>query len=267
MVELRAWEPWYEEIRRAFGYSLEADLGAAHLLDELLRGYDIEGALRRARDLLTNRRAVVFGAGPNLEEHLELYIRASHGLGRRDITIIAANGATSALLERELLPDIITTDLDGDVNSILEANRRGSLVVIHAHGDNVEALKRYARSFKDGLTLGTCQTRPVGALLNFGGFTDGDRAVFMALHLGASAVLLAGWSFSGLVGRFSKPGLSGPVEASEVKKMKLSFAKKLVSWLASLEPGRILVLKEEIPNTIRLEGEELRTFLSGGEGY
>ena len=264
MVEFQAWEPWYEKIRRAFGYSLEADLRAAYLLDELLKGYDMERALGLARDRLSGRRAVVLGAGPNLEEHLELFTRR-FDQERHDITIVAADGATSALLNHGLVPDIITTDLDGDVRAILEANKRGSLAVVHAHGDNIEALRRYARSFKNGLTLGTCQTRPVGILLNFGGFTDGDRAVFMALHLGASAVLLAGWSFSGLIGRFSKPGLRGPVEASYMKKMKLSFAKKLVSWLASLEPGKIFVLEEKIPNTIRLEREELGAFLSSGE--
>ena len=265
MVEFRAWEPWYEEIRKAFGYSLEADLRAARLLNELLRGYDIGRALRRAEELLSGRRVVVFGAGPNLEEHLELCLRALSGVKDEEITIIAADGATSALLEHDLVPDIITTDLDGDVNSILEANERGSLAVIHAHGDNIEALRRYVRSFGSHLTLGTCQTRPVGVLLNFGGFTDGDRAVFMALHLGASSTLLAGWSFSGLVGRFSKPGLRGPVEASDVKKMKLSFAKKLVSWLADLNPGKIFVLEEEIPGTTRLDADMLEAFLSGGE--
>jgi len=264
MVEPSAWEPWYEEIRRAFGYSLEADLRAAYLLDELLEDYDIGAALRRAEDLLSDRLVIVFGAGPNLEEHLGIFLNVLPRLKRRDITVIAADGATSALLERNLVPDIITTDLDGDISSILRANHMGSLAIVHAHGDNMEALRRYARSFRSGLTLGTCQTKPVGVLLNFGGFTDGDRAVFTALHLGASAVLLAGWSFHGLVGRFSKPWLRKAVEASDVKRMKLSFAKKLVSWLAKLNPGKIFVLEEDIPNTVRLEDEELYSFLSGG---
>jgi len=265
MVSFQAWKPWYEEIRGAFGYSLEADSRAAQLLNELLEDYDMEIALRRARELLSDKQVVIFGAGPNLEDHLEAYLRAVSGLKDPDITVISADGATHALLERGLLPDIITTDLDGYINSILEANEMGSLVIIHAHGDNMEALRRYARSFKNGLTLGTCQTRPVGSLLNFGGFTDGDRAVFMALHLGASRILLAGWSFGGLIGRFSKPGLERPVEASPVKRMKLSFAKKLISWLATLYPRKIFVLEEDIPNTVRLDKGELKIFLLGCE--
>ena len=266
MVDYRSWEPWYEAIRQAFGYSLEEDERAARILDGLLSGFDVQEALRRAGELLKGKTVMVFGAGPNLEGHLELVKEALTGLDRADLTLVSADGATTALLEAGLRPDIITTDLDGDVNAILKANRAGSLVVVHAHGDNIRALLEHVKSFRNGLLLGTCQTRPVGRVLNFGGFTDGDRAVFMALHLGAHRVLLAGWHFGGLVGRFSKPWLQGHVEAGEVKRMKLDFARKLLSWLASLYPGRIFVLEEEVPSAETIGPGELASFLRGGGG-
>jgi len=266
LVDYRSWEPWYEAIRRAFGYSLslEEDERAARILDSLLSGFNIQEALRRAEELLRGRTVLAFGAGPNLEGHLRLVKEALKGLDRTNITLVSADGATAALLEAGLRPDIITTDLDGDVNAILEANRAGSLVVVHAHGDNIGALLRHVRAFRNGLLLGTCQTRPVGRVFNFGGFTDGDRAVFMALHFGARRVLLAGWYFGGLIGRFSKPRLRGHVRAGEVKGMKLDFARKLLSWLASLHPGRVFVLEEVVPNAETIGPGELASFLRGG---
>jgi len=262
-VDYCSWEPWYETIRRAFGYSLEADRRAAELLNELLADYDLSSALTRAEEALRGRKVVVFGAGPNLEEHITVLLEAA---GAPGLTVMAADGATKALLEAGLRPDIITTDLDGDIEALREANRLGSLVVIHAHGDNMPALLAHARSFRNGLTLGTCQTEPVGRVMNFGGFTDGDRAVFMAFHIGAECVLLAGWHFGGLVGRFSKPWLRKATWAGRVKKMKLDFAKKLLSWLAELYPGCLFVLEEHIPGAITLGQSELEEFLGGGQG-
>ena len=264
MVDYRSWEPWYEAIREAFGYSLEEDERAARILDDLLSDFDIQEALKRARELLKGKTVLVFGAGPNLEEHLKLVKEALGGLNRACITLVSADGATAALLKAGLRPDIITTDLDGDVNAILKANRACSLVVVHAHGDNIRALLEHVKSFRNGFLLGTCQTRPVGRVLNFGGFTDGDRAVFMAFHLGAHRVLLTGWYFGGLVGRFSKPWLQEHVKAGKVKSMKLDFARKLLSWLASLYPGRIFVLDEEVPKATTIGPGELASFLRGG---
>ncbi len=262
-MDYRSWEPWYEAIREAFGYSLEADRRAAELLDELLADYDLSSALARAEEALRDRRVVVFGAGPNLEDHIAVLSGALRAPG---LTVMAADGATRGLLEAGLRPDIITTDLDGDIEALREANRAGSLVVIHAHGDNMPALLAHARSFRNGLTLGTCQTEPVGRVMNFGGFTDGDRAVFMAFHLGADRVLLAGWHFGGLVGRFSKPWLDRAIRANCVKRMKLDFARRLLSWLAELYPGRLFVLEEVIPGAITLGQPELAEFLGGGRG-
>jgi len=261
MVDYTSWEPWYEKIRAAFGYSLEKDEEASRVLDELLGEHDVEAALKHLRALLSDRTAVVFGAGPNLDGHIEALMGSAEELS--GLALVAADGATSGLMEHGLVPDVIATDLDGDMHDILEAHGHGSVIVVHAHGDNIEALKEHVPFFRSGLTVGTCQTKPVGKIRNFGGFTDGDRAVFLVLHFGASRALLAGWSFGGMVGRHSKPWLKKAMEAGPVKRKKLSFARELISWLACLHPGRIFVLEEDIPDTTRLEVADLPSFLQG----
>jgi uncharacterized Rossmann fold enzyme len=44
--------------------------------------------------------------------------------------------------------------------------------------------------------LGTTQTQPEPLLLDVGGFTDGDRAVFLAKEYGARAISAIGFDFS-----------------------------------------------------------------------
>ena len=65
-------------------------------------------------------------------------------------------------------------------------------MVVHAHGDNVPLIKRWIPRFEGPLVL-TTQSRPFEGMYNFGGFTDGDRAVFAADELGAAGITLAGF--------------------------------------------------------------------------
>lgn len=208
-MDFEEWEPIYERIVEEFGFSRQADEEAARLLDGLLEKkelYPLELLRRRISDGVT-----VYGNAPRLEE--ELLSADLSGM------VIAADGATSALMRVVgRVPDIIVTDLDGDVADQLAASAQGAIVVVHAHGDNMEALKRYVPRFS-GPVMGTTQARPFGHLHNFGGFTDGDRAVLMARHLGAS-VRLIGFDFE-------EPR---PKEGrdSEAKKRKLSWARRLI---------------------------------------
>ena len=86
-------------------------------------------------------------------------------------------------------------------------------MVVHAHGDNLDALKRYVPQLER--IIGTVQCRPPPGLYNFGGFTDGDRCVFLAQELGAASIKLVGFDFEdeGVTPR---------------KKKKLAWAKRLI---------------------------------------
>lgn len=192
-----------------FGYSGERDEEAARILNRFVKRPDLESLKR----MINGRQVAVLGAGPSLEEVSEI----------PEDTKIAADGATSFLLEKKVLPDIIVTDLDGRIEDLITANERGSIVIIHAHGDNIALIEEYAGDFKK--VIGTTQSKPFGNLSNFGGFTDGDRAVFLAEHFGAEEIVLYGMDFNKKAGRYSF------TPNSEIKRKKLSWAERLISYL------------------------------------
>jgi uncharacterized Rossmann fold enzyme len=128
-----------------------------------------------------------------------------------------------------VVPEVIVTDMDGRVEDQIRAVELGSIALVHAHGDNIPKLKAYVPRFR--ACIGTTQARPFGRLQNFGGFTDGDRAVFMAEHLGARAAVLYGMDFQGEVGRYSFK------EGGERKRKKLLWAERLIKRIA--EAGKV----------------------------
>lgn len=208
-MEYTEWARLYKEILKDFGFSEEGDIKAAEILNKLLKPIDII----TLRKKIKGRRANIYGAGPSLEK-LKKFPRGIN---------IAADGAASFLLEQDTIPDIIVTDLDGNLRDLIKANRKGSLVVIHAHGDNTAELKKYAKKFKN--CIGTAQCEPFGSLHNFGGFTDGDRAVFLAEHFKARKIVLYGMDFHSEIGKYSFS------KDSETKRKKLCWAEKLINYL------------------------------------
>jgi uncharacterized Rossmann fold enzyme len=125
-----------------------------------------------------------------------------------------SDGAANCLFARGILPDAIVTDLDGATDAFPEMNRAGTVIVVHAHGDNMDLIRRWVPRFP-GPLVGTTQSRPFDGIHNFGGFSDGDRAVFLADALGASEVVLAGFD------------LDDPT-VGPVKRGKLLFARELL---------------------------------------
>ncbi len=69
------------------------------------------------------------------------------------------------------------------MEDIIKVSQMGSIVVFHAHGDNMSKLREYVPQLMK--IIGTTPSRPPYGLHNFGGFTDGDRCVFLAKYLGA----------------------------------------------------------------------------------
>jgi uncharacterized Rossmann fold enzyme len=69
---------------------------------------------------------------------------------------------------------------------------------------------------------------PVEHVYNFGGFTDGDRCVFLAEEFGAKDIVLVGMLFDDRIGSYSKE----IVNDVKVKKEKLQIAKRLLQILA-----------------------------------
>ena len=208
------WYKIYKEILEDFGFSEEKDKEAACLLNKIIseERIDVEKIYEKLKKKIQNKDVNVFGASPALEK-----IKIPQGVN------IVADGATSFFLEKNIIPDIIVTDLDGKVEDIIRAVEKGSIAIIHAHGDNINKIKKHAKRFKN--FLATTQCKPFGKLYNFGGFTDGDRAVFLANHFKARKINLYAMDFDDRVGKYSFS------RESWKKRKKLYWGKKLIEYL------------------------------------
>ncbi len=226
-MEYSAWAPHYERIRAEFGFPFDREQRAAALLESLLPRAARHDPLPRLRELLSGREVVVAGLAPSAGPP-PLWRRPGGG---EPTAIVAADGATTACLAAGIVPSVIVTDLDGPIPSEIAANRRGSLVVVHAHGDNVEALREWVPQFP-GEVVGSWAGPPREGLLDVGGFTDGDRAAFLAAHTGARRVLLWGFDFD---------HVTETDPAGRARKLaKLAWARTLLAELAAAGPVPIL---------------------------
>lgn len=221
-MEFQEWEPLYQQILTDFGYERSKDEHSAEVLSKLLAIRD-KIQISTLQNLIHGQQAYVFGAGPSLENDVQVddFKDEYNGL------IIAADGATSALVKNDIIPDIIVTDLDGKIEDQIHANEQGTLVFIHAHGDNLPALEKWVPKFPKKV-IGTTQSKPFGNLRNYGGFTDGDRAVFIAAHFKADKIFLVAFDFE-------EPGEYSFQSDFEVKVKKLTWALGLIGMIVSPE--------------------------------
>lgn len=218
-MELTLWMQWYKLILEDFGFEKDDDELSAEILNNILN--DIGFLTPQDIDIKDN--VIVFGAGPSLKPNLA----DLKNVDLDGFTLIAADGATTALLEEGIVPDIVVTDLDGRMNDIINANQQGALMVVHAHGNNREQVEKYTPKLVN--IMGTTQSKPLSHVYNFGGFTDGDRCVFLAMALGAQVIILSGMDFGKIVTHYSRPDQEdGPADL--VKEKKLKWAKKLMEW-------------------------------------
>ncbi|MFN4337139.1 MAG: 6-hydroxymethylpterin diphosphokinase MptE-like protein [Candidatus Nitrosocaldus sp.] len=256
-MEWEEWAGWYERIKDALNYSIVDDSSAATLLSTLIKYRALD--LARLRALIEDKDVIVFGAGPSLLDTVSricsdpsLQIRI-----RERFVFIAADGVCRALIEHGIRPDIVVTDLDGDHGYLLCSDTIGSIMVVHAHGDNINLLKFMVPRLRN--IIGTTQVRPLHNVYNFGGFTDGDRAVFIADAFNARSITLAGMDLCGEIGQYSKPSVN-----RSVKVVKMRFAQQLLEHLArsntrarlyNLSPSRIggfiNIAYEDLPQQIK----------------
>ena len=230
-MDINEWEEWYKEILNDFGFDRDGDEETADLLDKILDKHGCLTIDELYDEIVYKKKGdttkfIIFGAGPSLKKHIELI----KNYNLNDYVLIAADGATTALLEEDIIPDIIATDVDGKISDLLTANANGAYFVIHGHGNNRENIEMWTDSFNK--VLGTTQSIPVGNLYNFGGFTDGDRAMYLAIELGAKEMVLAGMDFGTVVTKYSRPDIEGETgPADEIKTKKLIYAERLLQWI------------------------------------
>ncbi len=204
------WEPVYLSICSDMGYDPLLDDMSARTLLAVLQNSDVRDDDSVAP--LVGRTATVLGASRGLEEDI-----ASKGV---EGTVIASGSAVGRALAAGVRPDIVVTDLDGDIQPQIDACNGGVLTVILAHGDNPDLVRTCAPLFR-GPVVPATQGRPFGILRNYGGFTDGDRAVCLADEFGAEEIRLLGFDFED---PYPKEGRD-----PEVKKRKLAWARRIIS--------------------------------------
>ena len=202
-MEFKAWEPHYGEILSYFGFDRAGDEEAARLLASLMP----RDNLLSLAALTCDNPVTVCGNAPCLKDEL----------GKINGVVFAADAASDVLDSHGIRPDAVFTDLDGASDRLLVLNKEGTIVVVHAHGDNIALLKHWVPLFK-GPLVATTQSPPLPHVHNFGGFSDGDRAVFAADELGAEQITLIGFDLD-------------DKDVEPVKRGKLIWARKLLALI------------------------------------
>ncbi|WP_256687387.1 6-hydroxymethylpterin diphosphokinase MptE-like protein [Halococcus qingdaonensis] len=215
-MNFAAWEPVYEAILADFGFDRASDEHVRDRLADLVDPFDLD------RLDVTGETVVIAGAGPSLETDLD-------GVDTTDGSVFAASTAVDRLQEAGIAVDCMVTDLDKNPETVRALTEAGTPVAIHAHGDNEPLVEEVVPTLDVEHVLGTTQAAPADPVVNLGGFTDGDRAAFLADHCGASRLTFVGWNFD-----------DGSVDA--MKKRKLVWAERLLYWLERRRGERFSVL-------------------------
>ena len=242
----REWAKKYSEILQEFNYERKKDLESAKILNSVLKK---KFPLHNFEKRIKCKTVFVIGAGPSLASCISTLKKY------RNITKIVADGAATALIKGGIRPDIVVTDLDGDQEFLKKASNGGAIMVVHSHGDNIEKLS-LATKFK--YCLGTTEGKPFGRVHNFGGFTDGDRCVFLAKYFGARKIILFGMDFGSKIGRYSKTKILD----RRIKMKKLLNGKKLLEWLASKDSSGLYTTSKPIKGFKKLHLSNLEEIVS-----
>ncbi len=223
-----------DKVRLDFGWDLEKDRFSIHSMLEELAAFKNPQWNEETRSehlqqiqskLQSAETVVIIGAAV---EAIELESMLSE-----ESVIIAADGAVgvfSELMDAEKgwsRLAAVVSDADGFPH-LREAINRSHPIFLHAHGDNVnewrEMLKLCNQDSSPIVLTHQCPEVLEGAI-NPGGFTDGDRAIALALHLGVpkERISLCGFTTQ-RIGRWT--GQTEP----EKKMRKLNWMAKVIEY-------------------------------------
>jgi len=193
------WWKFQEEISVQFDFSKIREDVASRLVS------DTKQNISSIRKCIEKKDLILVGAG------------LQKGTDIPSSNVIVADGALRACLEQDILPSLIVTDLDGYIPDILWARKKGSKVILHAHGDNIARVFQYLSDINPNCIT---TTYPSAFSNCWGGFTDGDRALMMSLSLNCNSVKMIGFNYN-IIGNYSG-------DYSPRKLEKLLWAQKIV---------------------------------------
>ena len=146
------WEPIYQEILEDMGYDRADDEACVRILKAVTLNSDLitdDEASERF-----SGTATVFGDAPCLESDISRLPPEG--------TLVSSGSAVARLLAIGIVPDVVVTDLDGNIDAQLEASSRGALTFIHAHGDNQDLVRMHAGRFRAGPSASPRSSVPRG---------------------------------------------------------------------------------------------------------
>ena len=193
------WWSFQEEISEQFDFSKDREAVASRLISNVK--YNSFSIRKRIED----KDLILVGAG--LQKDTEI----------PSSNVIVADGALRACLERNIIPSLIVTDLDGYIPDILWARKQGSEIILHAHGDNIARVFQYLSDINPNCIT---TTYPSVSSNCWGGFTDGDRALMMSLSLNCNTIKMIGFDYN-IIGNYSG-------DYSPRKLEKLRWAQKII---------------------------------------
>ena len=238
---ISGWGERYLSILKELNYSEKKDKESAVILDSILKKTD---TIEKIREIIQGKTVFVIGSGPSLSIAIPKLKKLKKSIK------IAADSSLKPLIDNGIIPDIIVTDLDGNEDTIKKISKTKSIFVIHAHGDNIEKLQM-VKKMKN--CIGTTQTNPFNKIQNFGGFTDGDRGVFLANHFDAKKIILFGMDFGNQIGKFSNTKRSD----REIKLKKLEIGKDLLIWLSTITKSELFTTSKPIEGFKKIAYKEL----------
>ncbi len=226
---ISGWKKRYSDIIKEFNYDEKKDKESAVILNSIIKKSNIN---EKIISLVKDKTVFVIGSGPSLSTAIPVLKNF------KKIIKIAADSSVKPLVENGIIPDIVITDLDGDESTLKKIGRK-SIFIVHAHGDNIEKLE-LAKKFEK--CIGTTQSNPFEKIQNFGGFTDGDRGVFLANHFDAKKIILFGMDFGEKIGRHSNTKKS----ERKIKLMKLHRGESLLEWLSTITKSELFTTSKPI---------------------
>lgn len=231
----REFEEWYQKILNAFKFDYDKDCEAQDVLSHIISERTEEKTLNQILHSFKRRidksfNIIIYGCGPSLEETVSRLFPLEKQQRFNNTLNFAADGAALLLKEFKIHINGIFTDLDGITK---EEFMYTDFMIVHAHGDNIDKLNYYKQDIiRCEKVIGTTQCEPLKNILNPGGFTDGDRALFfLRSFLTDQRVFLIGMDFNDIIGRYSKPKMETQKKANPIKLKKLEFAVELLEWL------------------------------------
>lgn len=243
---ISGWKKRYLLILKELNYSQKKDKESAIILDSILKKTNTADKILK---LINGKTVFVIGSGPSLSNAIPKLKKLKKSIK------IAADSSLKPLVDNGIIPDIVVTDLDGDENTIKKIAKTKSIFVIHAHGDNIEKLEMVKKIRN---CIGTTQSNPFNKIQNFGGFTDGDRGVFLANYFGAKKIILFGMDFGNRIGKFSNTKKSD----RKMKLKKLEIGESLLIWLSTITKSELFTTSKPIKGFKKISYKDLDNIIT-----